>query len=325
MNRRFHKTCLHAFAAAILLSATTGYGQEYPNRPITIVTPYASGASTDQLARILQPKLQVSLGQPIIVENRGGGSGNIGNAYAAKSAPDGYTILLTTNAIMAINPNIFRSLTFDPVKDFVPLTTAVRAILAVAVHPSVPVSSMAELITYAKGREKPLNYGTAGIGTPHHMAGLLLNQRAGTNFVHVPYKGSGPAVNDLLGGHIEMGITSLVTVLPFSDSGEIKILAIGESSRFQFAPKIPTVSETLPGFEATSWLAFFAPAGTPAPIQDRLTKALVAALNSNDVKEKLLEVGLPVVADTPAELADTLKRDLQKWGTLAREMGVQVE
>lgn len=314
---------LACIGAALFVSGAEA--QDYPNRPITIVTPYAGGASTDQVARILLPKLQASLGQPVIVENKGGGSGNIGTAHVAKAAPDGYTILLTTNAIMAINPNIFKSLPFDPEKDFVPLTTAVRAILAVAANPSIPVNSLAELITYAKAQAKPLHYGTAGIGTPHHMAGVLLNQRAGINLVHVPYKGSGPALNDLLGGHIELGITTLVTILPQAESGKVKILAIGEKARFDQAPKIPAVSETLPGFEATSWLAFFAPSGTPQPIVDRLSKALIDALNAPDVRQKLLDGGLPVVADKPEELAKVLKSDLALWGKLAREMNVQAE
>jgi tripartite-type tricarboxylate transporter receptor subunit TctC len=313
---------LAALAATLSCAAAA---ETFPSRPITIVIPYPPGASTDQVARLVQPKLQDSLGQTVVLEHRGGGSGNIGNAAVAKAAPDGHTILLSTNAIMTINPHIFRKLPFDPLRDFAPLTTAVRAVLAIAVHPSVPVRSVADLIGHAKAHPRQLHYGTAGTGTPHHMAGLALNQAAGIELVHVAYKGGSPAANDLLGGHIPMGIFTLSTVLQHGRSGRLNVIAIGEPRRFEGAPDIPAIAETLPGFEATSWLAFFAPGGTPAPIVERLNKALVAALTAEDVKARLTEAGLPVVADRADELGAVVRRDFARWGELARDMGIEAE
>lgn len=312
-------------AAIVMLVVSAATAQDYPTRPITLVLPYPPGASTDQLARMLQPKLEASLGQPIVVENRGGGGGNIGTTFVARAAPDGYTILLATNAIMTITPHLIKSLSFDPVRDFAPIATGVRGILGFAVHRSVPANSMAEFITFAKAARTEIHYGTAGIGSPQHLAGLALNQATGINLVHVPYKGGGPAINDLLGGHLEVGIATLVTLLPHAANGGIKILAIGEKKRFARLPQMPTISETVPDFEATSWLAFFAPAGTPKPIIDRLNKELVAALTSEDVKTKLDELALPIVADKPEDLKQLLQFDLDRWGKLVKEMKIEAQ
>lgn len=307
-----------------LALALPAQAQDFPTRPITIILPYPPGASTEQVARMVQPIMQERLKQPVVIENRPGGNGAIGTQQVARSEPDGYTILLTTNALMTIVPNI-QTMPFDPIKDFVPLTTAIRGILGLAVHPSVPAKNIAEFIEYAKKNPKKVHYGTAGIGSPQHMAGLLLNQDAGIELVHVPYKGGGPAMNDLMGGHIQAGIATVSSMLSQYRSGLVRIIGIGEKQRFPAIPEVQSISETVPGFEATSWLAFYAPAATPKPVVDRLNSELVFALTSPEVKQKLFDLGLPVVADKPEDLAKTTRDDLARWGDLARKMNVKVE
>lgn len=315
-----------AMLACFVLLGTIGLAsaQEFPNRPITIVIPYPPGASTEQVARLVQPIMQERLKQPVIVENRPGGNGSIGSLAVSRAAPDGHTILLTTNALMTVNPNL-QHVPFDPIKDFAPVTNAVRGVLGLAVHPSVPAKTMAEFIEYVKKNPKKINYGTAGIGSPQHMAGLLLNQSAGTELVHVPYKGGGPAINDVLGGHIQSIVATLVTMLEHEKAGSLRLLGIGEKQRLSGMPNIPSISETVPDFEATSWLAFYAPAGTPKPVIDTLNRELVFALNNPEVKRKLEEAGLPIIADKPEDLGRTTKDDLARWGDLARAMNVKLE
>jgi len=308
------------------LFGTTGAApaQDFPSKPITIVIPYPAGASTEQVGRLVQPILQERLKHPVIVENRPGGNGSIGSMAVARADPDGHTVLLTTNALMTITPHV-QSMPFDPIKDFAPVTTAVRGILGLAVHPSVPAKSMAEFIAYVKKNPKTINYGTAGVGSPQHMAGLLLNRAAGIELVHVPYKGGGPAMNDLLGGHIQSVVATIVTMLEHERNGALRILGIGEDKRFSGIPHVQTIAETVPGFQATSWLAFYAPAKTPPAVVDKLNRELVAALNDPGVKRKLEEAGLPIVADKPEDLGRMTKDDLARWGEIAREMNVRVD
>jgi tripartite-type tricarboxylate transporter receptor subunit TctC len=310
-------------AAACAFIAAAAQAQTYPDHPITMVLPYPPGASTEQLARAVQNPLQTALGQPVIVENRPGAAGNIGSAYVAKSPPDGYRLLLTTNAVLTLNPHFYPDLGFDPLKDIAPVTRAVNGALAIAVHTSLPVNTLPELIAYAKAHPKEIFYGTTGTGSPQHMMGETLNRLAGIELTHVPYKGGGPAMNDLLGGHIKMVIITLSTVLPQVGSGRIKILAIGESKRFSGAPDIPTVAETLPGFDVTSWLCFVFPGSTPKPLVDRMNGEMVKALNLPEVKEKLETLALPVVADKPEDLAQTIRSDFDRWGKVIRELGIK--
>jgi len=317
---------LALFALLALLCGAQGRAeaQTFPTRPITIIVPYPPGASTDQVARLVQPILAKRLKQPVVVESRPGGNGGIGTQQVARAEPDGHTILLTTNALMTINPNI-QTVPFDPIKDFAPITSAVKGILGLAVHPSVPARSMSELIAYVKANPQKVAYGSAGIGSPQHLAGLALNQAAGIALTHVPYRGGGPAMNDLLGGHIQSVIATLVTMLNHQKAGTLRILAIGEKERFAGTPDVPTISETVPGFEATSWLAFYAPAATPKGVIEILNRELVYALNTPSVKQNLLDSGLPIIADKPDDLARITKDDLQRWGDLARKMNVKAD
>jgi len=310
---------------AFAVFSLAAQAQTYPNRAVTIVVPYPPGASTDQLVRLVQPKLAAGLGQPVVVENRGGAAGNVGSALVARSTPDGYRILLTTDAVVTLNPYVYKDMGFDPVKDLSPITTAVNAVLGIAVHPSLPVNNLAELIDYARKNPKKVFFGTAGSGSPQHVAGEMLNRRAQVQLVHVPYKGGGPAIADLLAGHIKMGISTISAMVPHLGSGNIRIIAIGERTRFEGTPNIPTIAETLPEFEASAWLAFFAPAGTPRDIVNRLNAELVKALNAGDVKAKLLGLGLLVVGDRPEQLAAKLKADFERRGKILREVGIKPE
>jgi tripartite-type tricarboxylate transporter receptor subunit TctC len=314
-----------AFVVCILFAAAfPAQAQEFPTRPITIILPYPPGASTEQVARMVQPIMQERLKQPVVIENRPGGNGAIGTQQVARAEPDGYTILLTTNALMTIVPNI-QTMPFDPIKDFAPLTTAIRGILGLAVHPSIPAKNVAEFIDYVKKNPQKVHYGTAGIGSPQHMAGLLLNQSSGIDLIHIPYKGGGPAMNDLMGGHIQAGIATVSSMVSQYKAGMVRIIGIGEKERFPALPEVQAIAETVPGFEATSWLAFYAPAATPRPIVDRLNQELVFALTSPEVKQKLFDLGLPVVADKPEDLGRITKEDLARWGDLARKMNVKAE
>lgn len=303
-------------AAALPLSA---WSQAFPSRPITIVVPYPPGASTDQTARLVAQRWAADSGHSIVVENKGGANGNIGAATVAKAPPDGYRILLATQPIVTINPFIYKDMGFDPVKDLTPLTAAVNGVVAIAVHPSLPVNNLAELIAYAKKQPGGLQYGTAGAGTPQHIGGLLLAQRAGIPATHVPYKGGGPMVTDLLAGHVKVGIVTLSAIKAHADAKRLKVLAIGETKRFPGAPDIPTVAETLPGFELTTWLGFFGPGGLPKDRVEYLSQALIKALNADDVKAKLTELALPLRAEGPEDLAKLVASDREQYGKIIRE------
>lgn len=309
------------FAAAI----AQANAQTWPSKPITIINPYPPGASVDQTARIIQPRLQAALGQQVIVDYKPGAAGNIGTAFAARAEPDGYTILLTTNAVMTLNPHVYTSIGFNAEKDLLPITTAVNGVLAVSLNPAVPAKTIAELVAYAKQHPREIFFGTAGIASPQHMFGEILNRLGGIELVHAPYKGGAPAVQDAVAGHIQMTIATLSSVVGQVDSGGLRAIAIGEKERFPGRPDLPTVAETYPGTVVTTWLAFFAPAGTPQPIIARLNTELVKILRDPDVTKQLLELALIPVADTPEQLGKVVHDDTERWGKLIKELNIKVE
>jgi tripartite-type tricarboxylate transporter receptor subunit TctC len=315
----------HACVALALAVSQTALGQAYPAKPIKIVVPYPPGASTDTVSRAVAQKLSESMGQQVYVENRAGASGNIGSDYVAKSPPDGYTILLGTDATHATNVYFGKNFPYDPVKDFTPITAAAGNVIVLVAHPSVPVASMKELIAYAKQHPGKLSYASSGTGSPHHLSGELLRQLAGIDIVHVPYKGGGQAITDLLGGQIPLMFSSMVTVAPHIKTGKVRGLGVVEAKRYAPMGDIPTIAETLPGFEMNSWLGFFAPAGLPQPIQARLHAEIVKALNAPDVRARLEPAGLVVIGNTPAEFAAMMKSDLEKRGRLIKAAGIQTE
>jgi tripartite-type tricarboxylate transporter receptor subunit TctC len=310
---------------ALLAAPLVALAQAYPAKPIKLVVPYPPGASTDTLGRLVAQKVGESMGQTVIVENRAGASGNIGSEYVAKQPADGYTFLLGTDATHTTNYHLRKEFPFHPIKDFTPITLAASNIIVLVVQPSFPASNMKELIEYGKKNPGKLSYGSSGTGSPHHLSGVLLGQAAGIDIVHVPYKGGGPAVQDLLGGQIQMVFSSLISVAGHIKAGKLKALGVVQGSRYQGFPDIPAIGETVPGFEMGSWLAFFAPAGLPQPVLARLHGEIVKAINIPDVKAKLDASGLVVVGNTPGEFAAVVKADFEQRGRLLKAAGVQPE
>jgi tripartite-type tricarboxylate transporter receptor subunit TctC len=310
---------------ALAAAGAPAGAQDYPSRPITIVVPQAPAASSDLLARTLGERLHAAWGQPVIIDNRPGAGGNVGAAYAARAQPDGYTLMVGTDAMMTSNVYLYKNMPFDPVKDFAPITNAGTNIIGLTVNSQLPVNSVAELIAYAKAHPGKIHYGSPGIASPHHLSGELLRQKTGVEIVHVPYRGGGPAANDLLGGHINMAFLSLSSAVPHLPTGKLKILALVEKSRYPAMPDIPTVAETVAGFEMSSWLGMFAPAGTPEPLIARLNEGIIRILTAEAVKEKLAGLGLAVAPSTPGELAAIIKEGLAVRGQLVKAANIQAE
>ena len=311
--------------AMLAFAATSAPAQPYPSKPITIVIGYTPGAVSDLAARTLSDGLNQAWGQPVIVDNRPGSGSNIAAGYVARAPADGYTLMVGTDATLTSNVFLYKHTPFDPVKDFAPIINAGANIICLAVNAELPIKTVAELIDYAKKNPGRLSYGTSGVGSPHHLSGELLRQKAGIEITHIPYKGGGAAVNDLLGGHIGMAFLSLSAAVPHISTGKIRIVAVVEKTRYAALPDIPTVGETVPGFEMSSWVGVFAPAGTPPDIVAKLNDAMAKVLKTDGVKTKLANLGLVVQAGSPAELAETVKDGLKVRGELVKAAGIQPE
>ena len=311
---------LGAFGAVL---AAPVAAQEYPSKPVTIISAQASGGASDTVFRAVQDRMQAALGQPLVLENRPGAGGNVGAAVVARAAPDGYTLMVGTDAMMTSNVHLYKNMPFDPVKDFAPITNAGANIIVMAVHAELPVTSVAELIAYAKANPGKVQFGSSGIASPHHLAGELLKLKTGIDIVHVPYRGGALSANDLAGGHIAMAFLSYSAVAALIPTGKIRVLAVVEKTRYAVMPDVPTVGETVPGFEMSSWLGFFAPAGTPASIVARLHDEIVKILKVDAVKERLAAVGLAVVAGTPEELAETVRNGIAVRGELVKAAKIE--
>ncbi len=323
MNGHFLKNALTGLM--LMLACAAGAQTEFPTKPLRMVVPYPPGASTDNLGRIVAQKLSVSMGQVVIVDNKGGASGNIGSDFVAKSPPDGYTLMVGTDATHTANLFLTAAPTFHPVKDFTALTQAVANPIVLVVHPGIPAKNLPELIAFCKQHPDQLSYGSSGTGSPHHLAGELLKQFTGVPFVHVAYRGGGPAVTDLLGGQIPMVFSSLITVLPHIKSGKLKAIGFTQSTRYPGLPQVPTFAETLPGFEMNSWLGFFAPAKLPPPVTKRLHVELIKALRDPEVSGKLDGMGLMVVANSSEEFAEQVRKELEQRGKLIQQAGIKPE
>jgi tripartite-type tricarboxylate transporter receptor subunit TctC len=311
------------FAATLV--ATAAPAQNYPSRQITIVVAYPPGASSDLIGRTVADGLTSAWGQTVIVDNRAGAGGNVGAAFVARAPADGYTLMVGTDAMMTSNIYLYKNAGFDPAKDFAPITNGGANIICLAVNADLPVKSVAELIAYAKANPGKLSYGSSGTASPHHLSGELLRQRAGIDITHIPYKGGGAAVNDVVGGHIPMAFLSMSSAVPALPSGKIRILGVVEKTRYAAMPEIPAIAETVPGFEMSSWLGLFAPAGTPQPIIARLNEAIVKIVRSDAVKAKFAALGFAVIGSTPEELAETVKSGLELRGQLVKAANIQPE
>ena len=317
------KTAITLLAIGVFVPSLAARAQDFPSKPITIVSAQASGGASDTIVRAVQERLQAALGQPIVMENRPGAGGNVGAAQVARAAPDGYTLMVGTDAIMTSNVHLYKSMPFDPMKDFAPITNGGANIIVMAVHSDVPAKSVAELVAYAKANPGKVQFGSSGVASPHHLAGELLKLKTGIDIVHVPYRGGALSANDLAGGHIAMAFLSYSSVAALIPTGKVRVLAVVEKTRYAALPDVPTIGETIPGFEMSSWLGFFAPAGTPGPIVTRLHDEIVKILRVDQVKERLAAVGLAVAAGTPAELAETVRNGIAVRGELIKAAKIE--
>jgi tripartite-type tricarboxylate transporter receptor subunit TctC len=322
-HRRVIPLICGALVAAILPVATAR-AADWPDRPIRMLVGFAPGGGTDATARAIAPKLSELLGQQVIVDNRPGATGNIATDIVSKSNPDGYTILMGTIAALAINPSLYEKLPFDPIKDLAPVTRAVDSTNVLVLHPSVPAKSVKELIALAKS--KSLNCGSSGVGGAGHLALELFNLQTGTKIVHVPYKGGGPAMIDLLGGNIQLIFATAASAVGHIKSGKIRALAVTTLKRSPLVPDLPTVAETgLKGFEANNWYGVLVPAKTSRAIVMRLNKDVSTALLTPDVKELLFKQGLDVAPETPEAFGAYIKSEIAKWAKVIKAAGLKAE
>ena len=317
-----------ALLAALLASlcwSGVAIAATYPDRPIHIVVPFPAGASNDVVARFLGQKLSDITGQSVIVDNRAGANGNIGAEYVAQSAPDGYTLLLTAPGPLAINQALYAHLPFDPAKDFAPVALAASVQIVLTVNPKVKAKSVAELIALAKASPGKLNFGSSGVGSTNHLAGELLKKLAGINIVHVPYRGAAPAMNDLLAGQIPFMFDNMPAVLPQVQGKAINAIAVAGAKRAEALPDVPTVADTIPGFEASSWFGLVAPAKTPAPALAKLSGELETILKMPDVKKRLAELGAEPGAVFGDAFGQFMTDETAKWGKLVKASGATVD
>ncbi len=307
-------------------SPASGSAQPYPSKPIRLIVPFPPGGAVDILGRAMAQKLSENLAHNMIVDNRVGGAGAVGSEAAAKSAPDGYTLLMGSTTTISINPSLFAKLSYDPSRDFVPVTLVAFVPHLLVVNASVPAANLRELIALAKARPGQLNYASAGNGTPHHIAGEMFKQMAGVDMVHIPYKGTGPAVPDLIAGQVSFMSVEILAAMPHVKSGKLRALGIATGNRNPSAPEIPTVSEAgLPGFDVTSWYGILAPAGTPKPITERLAMEMTKAIATPDLSERLASLGATPVGNTPDEFGAHLRREGEKWAKAVKASGAKVD
>jgi len=312
-------------ALALALWPALAQAQAWPSQPIRFIVPFTPGTGIDIIARTAGPRLAERLGQPVVVENRAGASGNIGTELVAKSKPDGHTILVTASTFVS-NRSLFKSLPYDPAKDFAPITLSAWGTLLIAAHPSTSFSSVPELIAAAKANPGKINYGSPGVGTPHHLAMELFKNVAGIFVVHIPYKGTAGAVTDLLGGQIHLMFLPIHVALPQVRAGKLKALAVGSPKRSALAPELPTLAEGgFPGVESDIWYAFFAPQGTPREIVARLNLELTAVLALPEIRTSFQAQGLEPVSSTPDAVRALVDKDLAKWTRVVREANISPE
>ena len=308
--------------AALALAATLAHADDYPSKVIKIIVPFPPGGSTDIIARSIAEKFQKSMGQPVIVENKPGAGGAVGSDQVAKSAPDGYTLVVGVTGSHAISATLNPKLPYDPLKDFEPISLVVSAPLTLVANPSVPANDLKSLVAL----HKPLNHGTPGNGTSMHLTAEMFNLVAGTHFVHVPYKGTAAALNDLLGGQIQLMFGDFLITLPQIRAGKIKALAVTSLKRHPLLPDVPTVAESgYPGFEALSWQGLFAPAGTPKPIVDKLNAELVKAMAAPDMQEYFAKQGFQVGGDSPEAFRAFISKEIPKWARVIKEAHVTLQ
>ncbi len=322
---KLRSLCAALAAVALLTSAGVG-AQSYPARPVRVVVPFPPGGAVDFYARTVQQPLSEALGQTVVVENRAGASGMVGAEHVAKSPPDGYTLLLGNIASLAINAGIYAKMPYDPVKDFTPIMRTIDVNYVMVAHPSVPARSVAELVAHAKAHPGKLAYGSAGSGSLPHLATELFKAATGTDLTHVPYKGGGPMVTDLLGGTVHVVIGDQANLMPHVKSGKLRALAVASPTRSPNAPELPTMAESgVPGFEATAWNALVGPAGMPADVVQRVHDAFAKTMARPEVRDKLRAGGLEPVGDAPEAFARFQRAEIAKWTKIAKDVGARAD
>ena len=313
-----------AIAMGIAVSASA-WPQAYPAKPVRIVVPFAAGGATDIITRILAQKLTELWGQTVIVEDRGGAAGNIGAAEVAKSAPDGYTLLMTSGSIVTANQHIYRNMGFDPAKDLIPITGVASGPQVVVVNPAFPAKTLKELIAMAKAKPGALNYGHAGIGSQTHLAAENLLYTAGIDMINIPYKGEGPAIADLVGGQINMVTSNLPAAIGFINQGKLRALAVTSRERINQLPDVPAAAETLPGFENLGWFGLMAPTGTPMNLIDRIHRDTAKVLGTTDMRARLFVQGMGPMINTPEQFARLIRDETARWAKIVRERRIEVK
>jgi tripartite-type tricarboxylate transporter receptor subunit TctC len=317
---------LAAAGTALLLASTAQAQGTWPAKPVRIIVPAPAGTAPDIFARVYAEQLGKSLGQPFVVDNRAGASGNIGAEAVAKAAPDGYTLLVCTVGTHGINTSLYSKMSFDPVKDFAPVTLAAEVPNVVVAHPSVKANTIKELIALLKANPGKMNYASSGNGTSIHLSAELFKSMTGTFMTHIPYRGSAPAVADLLAGQVELMFDNLPSAMPHIRSGKLRALAVTSAKRAPALPDVPTIAEAgVPGYEASSWFGIVAPAGTPRPIVDKLQQQIAKSLAQPDVREKLLGQGANPVGNTPEEFAKYIQAEIAKWAKVVKASGAKVD
>jgi tripartite-type tricarboxylate transporter receptor subunit TctC len=320
------KTRALGLLAIPMLMALPALAQTWPAKAIRLISPFAPGGGTDITCRAIAPKLSAALGQQVVVDNRGGAGGMVGVDLAAKSPPDGYTLVLGTIGSIAINPSLYEKMPYDPAKDLAPVSQAANALNVLVVHPSLPARSVKEFVALAKARPGQLNYGSSGPGATDHLAGELFNALTGAKMVHVPYKGGAPAMLDLIGGNVQLVFSTVSTAVGSMKAGKVRPLAMTGNQRFDLMPEIPTMSEAgLKGFEVNNWYGLFAPAGTPKDVIARLHDEAAKALAAPDVKQRLLESGIVTTTSSPAQFTAYIQAETRKWAKVIHDANIRLD
>ncbi|HEY9447284.1 MAG TPA: tripartite tricarboxylate transporter substrate binding protein [Burkholderiales bacterium] len=313
-------------AATLVAGVAPGLAAEgYPNRPVRIVVPFAAGGATDIVTRLVGQKLYDIWGQSVVVDNRAGAGGNIGADMVAKAVPDGYTILMTSGSIVTANPHIYRKMSFDPAKDLLPISNVASGPQLLGVNASSPWRSIKDLIAAAKAKPKTITFGSAGFGSQTHLAAENFIYTAGIDVVHVPYKGEAPALTDLVGGQVQFVTSNLPAAIGFVSQGKLRGLGVTSKTRVKQLPDVPTVAETLPGFENLGWFGLMAPAGTPRAIVTRIQQDIAKVLEGADVRERLEKLGMYATPNSPEEFAKDIKEESKRWLKIVRERKLVVE
>lgn len=317
-----------AIACVALAAATlcgSALAQTYPSKPITMVVPFSPGGATDIMSRLLAERLNKRLGQPVLVENRPGAGTMIASEYVAKAPADGYTLLIAASSL-GIAPSLYKKVNYDPIKDFAPVSQVASVVHVLVVHPTLPVKNVGELITWLKANPAKANYGSVGAGTSTHLEAELFNSVAGVKMEHIPYKGSAPALTDLIGGQLQVMFDAYASSGPFIKDGKVRLLAVTTAQRSKSLPDTPTVAESgLPGYEAMPWLGLVAPAGTPAPVVNKLYAELHEVLNEPEVQDKFRALGLDIIGSKPEEFSAFLKKDIVKWAKVIKDSGAKAD